>query len=83
MKTIQVLVVKYCFLDSMDVEQEEEEDEVVKAILASKDIQRNHPPAIQVEDNIAEICFHPIDDLIALASVTGDVFLYDCKSLVH
>ncbi|XP_015599966.1 WD repeat-containing protein 55 homolog [Cephus cinctus] len=54
----------------------EEEDEVVKAILRSKELHRDHPPTISMEDPVVDVCFHPAKDLIALASMTGDVLLY-------
>ena len=56
-------------------EDEEEEDEVIKAIRQSKEVCRNHPPSIFVEDSLSDICFHPESDIIALASVTGDVLM--------
>ena len=55
--------------------EEEEEDEVIKAILKSKELARDHPPIISLEDPLADICFHPTKDIIALASVTGDVLM--------
>ncbi|XP_014215877.1 WD repeat-containing protein 55 homolog isoform X2 [Copidosoma floridanum] len=54
----------------------DEEDEVVQAILKSKDLHRDHPPEIEVEDTVADICFHPRNNIIALASLTGDVLIY-------
>ncbi|XP_077254702.1 WD repeat-containing protein 55 homolog isoform X1 [Temnothorax americanus] len=51
-------------------------DEVVKAILDAKKLHRNHPPSITLEDMITDICFHPKVDTIAVASITGDVFMY-------
>lgn len=48
---------------------------MAKAILKSKELIRNHPPSITVDDSLADICFHPINDIIALASITGDVLL--------
>ncbi|XP_043269333.1 WD repeat-containing protein 55 homolog isoform X2 [Venturia canescens] len=55
---------------------EEEDDPVVKAIMSSKELHRDHPPAITVEDYVVDVCFHPTHDTIALASITGDVLLY-------
>ncbi|KAJ8676421.1 hypothetical protein QAD02_012208 [Eretmocerus hayati] len=46
------------------------------AILKSKEIQRNHPPTLSIEDTIADICFHPSNDLFATAGLTGDVLIY-------
>ncbi|XP_066590244.1 WD repeat-containing protein 55 homolog [Prorops nasuta] len=55
---------------------EEEEDELVKSIKRSKELHRNHPPTITVEDFVVDICFHPEEDLITLANIVGDVLLY-------
>lgn len=55
---------------------EDEEDEVVKAIMRSKEMHTNHPPPISTEDHIVDICFHPQRDIIAAASITGDVLVY-------
>lgn len=56
--------------------EEEEEDEVIKAIKRENQRQRDHPPIIQCEDFIADICFHPKNDLLAVASIVGDVMFY-------
>ncbi|XP_053995868.1 WD repeat-containing protein 55 homolog isoform X2 [Hylaeus anthracinus] len=56
--------------------EDEEEDEVVKAIIRSKDAHTNHPPPITIEDHVVDICFHPNSDMIAVASIVGDVYLY-------
>jgi len=53
----------------------DEEDEVVKAIVAAKQLQRNHPPSIILEDMVTDICFHPTADTIGVASITGDIFM--------
>lgn len=55
---------------------EEEEDEVIKAIKKENQRQSDHPPTIQCEDFITDISFHPSDDMIAVALITGDVALY-------
>lgn len=56
-------------------EEEDSEDEVVKAIMKSKELHRSHPPTIHADDDVQDICFHPERDLIALGSISGDVFL--------
>lgn len=53
----------------------DEEDKVVKAIVAAKQLQRNHPPSIILEDMVTDICFHPTADTIGVASITGDIFM--------
>lgn len=55
---------------------------MVKAILKSKELHRDHPPSISFDDILADICFHPKEDLIAFASITGDVLLY-AQSYFH
>lgn len=57
-------------------EEEEEEDEVVKAIKRENQKQRDHPPVIHCDDFITDICFHPKNDLLAVASISGDVLMY-------
>ncbi|KOX76824.1 WD repeat-containing protein 55 like protein [Melipona quadrifasciata] len=54
----------------------EEEDEVIKAIIKSKNINTNHPPTITTEDHVVDICFHPNSNMIAVANIVGDIHLY-------
>jgi len=56
-------------------EEEEEEDEVVKALRREREKCREHPPDIQSEDFIVDISFHPQREVIAAATITGDVIL--------
>ncbi|XP_013200488.1 WD repeat-containing protein 55 homolog [Amyelois transitella] len=56
---------------------EDDDDEVVKAILAEKNKQRDHPPLITLEDFIVDISFSPIKNLIAVANIVGDILLYE------
>lgn len=56
--------------------EDEEDDETVKAIIAAIKKPRTSPPEIKLDDFIADICFHPDEDIIALATITGDVHLY-------
>lgn len=62
--------------DNENEECEEEEDEVIKAIRKENEKQREHPPVIICEDHVVDISFHPCNDLLAVASITGDVLLY-------
>lgn len=57
-------------------ENEEEEDEVIKAIRRENERQRDHPPTIHCEEFIVDISFHPKEDILALANITGDAILY-------
>ncbi|XP_029174904.1 WD repeat-containing protein 55 homolog isoform X2 [Nylanderia fulva] len=59
-----------------NLDNSDEENEVVKAILDAKQLCRNHPPSIILEDMITDICFHPAADYIGVASITGDIFMY-------
>ncbi|XP_053602445.1 WD repeat-containing protein 55 homolog [Plodia interpunctella] len=56
---------------------QDNEDEVVKAILAEKNKLRDHPPPITTEDFIVDISFSPIKNLIAIANIVGDILLYE------
>lgn len=60
---------------SNENEEEEEEDEVVKAIRREREKCREHPPDIQSEDFVFDISFHPQEEIIAAATITGDVIL--------
>lgn len=55
--------------------EEDDEDEVVKAIRKEREKCREHPPDIQSEDFVVDISFHPQNDIIAAATITGDVIL--------
>ncbi|XP_063239786.1 WD repeat-containing protein 55 homolog [Bacillus rossius redtenbacheri] len=57
-------------------EGDEEEDELVKAIRREKEKPREHPPDIRCEEFVVDISFHPEQDLIAAATVMGDVLVY-------
>ncbi|EZA46839.1 WD repeat-containing protein 55 homolog [Ooceraea biroi] len=59
-----------------DEDEEDKQNELVQAILQAQQIPRNHPPPIILEDTVMDICFNPESDTIAVASVTGDIFLY-------
>ncbi|CAK9804748.1 WD repeat-containing protein 55 homolog [Anthophora plagiata] len=56
--------------------EDEEEDEVIKAIIRSQNANTNHPPPITTEDHVVDICFHPNRDMIAIANIVGDIHLY-------
>ncbi|XP_011309335.1 WD repeat-containing protein 55 homolog [Fopius arisanus] len=57
-------------------EENEEEDELVQAIENSRNHHRGHPPAIPTEEFVVNVCFHPEDNIIALANVEGDILMY-------
>nr|Q294Y7.2 RecName: Full=WD repeat-containing protein 55 homolog [Drosophila pseudoobscura pseudoobscura] len=60
-------------LDDLD----DETDETVRAIIAAIKKPRSAPPEIKLEDFITDVCFHPDRDIIALATIIGDVHLYE------
>lgn len=55
--------------------EEDEEDEVVKEIIRSRNLQTNYPPTITTEEYVVDISFHPNSDMIAIANIVGDVYL--------
>lgn len=63
-------------MEASTLNEDEEEDEVVKAIIRSKNASTNHPPTISIPDEVTDICFHPKRDMIAIASTIGNVYLY-------
>ncbi|XP_043516741.1 WD repeat-containing protein 55 homolog [Frieseomelitta varia] len=65
-----------CSIEPTLLNTNEDEDEVVKAIIRSKNINTNHPPAITTEDHVVDICFHPNSNMIAVANIVGDIHLY-------
>lgn len=54
----------------------EEEDDTVRAIIAAIKEPRAQPPEIKLDDFVTDICFHVEDNIIAIATITGDVLLY-------
>lgn len=59
-----------------EISEDEEEDELIKAIKREREKPRDHPPNIICEDHIVDLSFHPNENLLAVASITGDVLLY-------
>lgn len=57
-------------------ENDEEDDDVVQAIIAATKTIRAHPPDITTEDFIVDLSFHPNEDILAVGTVTGDVLIY-------
>lgn len=56
---------------------DDEEDEVIKAIKRECNSERNKPPSIQCEDFITDLSFHPTNNILAVASIVGDVLFYE------
>ncbi|XP_017845490.1 WD repeat-containing protein 55 homolog isoform X2 [Drosophila busckii] len=63
--------------DLTHLDEDDETDETVRAIIAAIKKPRSAPPEIKLEDFITDICFHPERDIIALATIIGDVHLYE------
>lgn len=59
---------------------EESEDEVIKAIKRECERKNNHPPIIQCTDFVTDISFHPHNDILAVATIVGDVIFYKYSS---
>lgn len=55
---------------------EDEDDDVVQAIIAATKTKRAHPPDIVTEDFIVDLSFHPTEDILAVGTITGDVIVY-------
>nr|CAD7433249.1 unnamed protein product [Timema monikensis] len=53
----------------------DDEDDLIKAIRHEKEKPRDQPPDIQCEDFVVDISFHPSENIIAAATITGDVIL--------
>lgn len=63
-------------IKTSDVSDNEEEDDVIKAIKQERNKPRDHPPIILTEDHIVDISFHPSENLLAVATIVGDVLIY-------
>ncbi|XP_037902837.1 WD repeat-containing protein 55 homolog [Hermetia illucens] len=61
---------------SANLNEEEEDDDTVKAIIAAIKKPRFQPPEIKLDDFVTDISFHTDEDILAIATITGDVLLY-------
>uniref|UniRef100_A0AAG5D9W5 WD repeat-containing protein 55 homolog n=1 Tax=Anopheles atroparvus TaxID=41427 RepID=A0AAG5D9W5_ANOAO len=59
-----------------DYDEEMEEDEVVKAIIAEIKKPRSKPPDIKMDDFVVDLSFHPSEDVLAIGTSVGDVLIY-------
>lgn len=59
-----------------DYDEEMEEDEVVKAIIAEIKKPRSKPPDIKTDDYVVDLSFHPDEDILAIGTSVGDVLIY-------
>lgn len=55
---------------------DEEEDDVVKAIIANTRTTRVHPPDIATDEFVVDLSFHPDADILAVGTLGGDVLIY-------
>ncbi|XP_069687073.1 WD repeat-containing protein 55 homolog isoform X2 [Periplaneta americana] len=63
-------------LDSEVKIENEEDDDVLKALMRERTKCREHPPDIHSDDFVVDISFHPEENIIAAATITGDVILH-------
>lgn len=59
-----------------DYNEELEDDDVIKAIIAEIKKPRSKPPNIQVDDYVVDLSFHPSEDVLAIGTSVGDVLIY-------
>jgi WD repeat-containing protein 55 len=59
-----------------DYDPNDEDDEVVKKIILELKKERSKPADIITEDFPTDLSFHPEQDLLAVATVMGDVMIY-------
>lgn len=52
------------------------EDDVIQKILANAKTPKTHPPDINIDDYVTDLSFHPDNDILAAATMSGDVMLY-------
>jgi hypothetical protein len=57
------------------VVEEDEDDDIVKAFKRAREVTRTKPPDIECEDPISDLSFHPEQNLIAAATLEGDILL--------
>lgn len=61
---------------SSNVEGIDDEDDVVKAIIANTKTVRSHPPDIETEEFVVDLSFHPQEDILAVGTLGGDILVY-------
>lgn len=55
---------------------DDDEDDVIKAIVANTKTERTHPPDINIDDFVVDLSFHPDRDLLAAGTMCGDCLIY-------
>lgn len=54
----------------------DEEEDVIAKILERTKTPRTHPPDINIDDYVVDLSFHPEEDIMAAATVSGDALIY-------
>lgn len=57
-------------------ESDDEEDDVIQKIRANSKAPRTHPPDINIDDFVVDLSFHPEEDILAAATMSGDALIY-------
>lgn len=65
-------------------DDDDEEEDVIRKILENTKTPRTHPPDINIDDYVVDLSFHPDNDIVAVATMSGDAILYkysvdECK----
>lgn len=55
---------------------DEDEDDVIAKILANTKTPRTHPPDISIDDYVVDLSFHPDEDILVAATMSGDALIY-------
>ncbi|XP_050695853.1 WD repeat-containing protein 55-like [Eriocheir sinensis] len=66
--------------DDLDSSSSSSEEEMVKlselfGVTENSEANREHPPQLETEAMIMDLCFHPEADLLSMASIDGKVFI--------
>lgn len=61
---------------SCNGDDNDEEDDVIQKILANTKTVRHHPPDINIDDYVVDLTFHPEEDILAAATMSGDALIY-------
>lgn len=56
--------------------EDDDEDDVIQKILANTKTVRTHPPDINIDDYVVDLSFHPEEDILAAATMSGDAIIY-------
>lgn len=59
-----------------DYDEADEEDDVLRAIIQEIKKARSKPPDIKTDDFVVDLSFHTDADILAVATVTGDIQMY-------